>query len=150
MWKSFIDILYLLVMLWIVTSALLVYLQIFFVIYFSYHFFITVMVFVHQEFVAVLILLFQCLVFFQRNLLTLFEMSYFAVKEGSITFNKYNIPINFRLFNNLEKPFAIKPPDPPSVSNILNVSSKLTYSSYTPSTDAYKLSHLVLTAFLLF
>ena len=77
-------------------------------------------------------------------------MSYFAVKEGSITLSVYDIPIDFGLFNNLEKPFAIKPPDPPSVSNILNVSSKLTYSSYTPSTDAYKLSHLVLTAFLLF
>ena len=77
-------------------------------------------------------------------------MPCFAVKEGSITLNVYNIPVNFGLFNNLEKPFAIKPPDPPSVCNILNVSSKRTYSSYAPSTDACKLSHLVLTAFLTF
>ena len=68
-------------------------------------------------------------------------MSYFAVKEGTVTLNVYNIPINLELFNDLEKPFAIEPPDPPSVSN------KLTYSSYTPSTDAFKLSHLALTAF---
>ena len=43
--------------------------------------------FVHQEFDAVLILFFQCLVFFWRNLLTHFEMSYFAVKEGNVTPN---------------------------------------------------------------
>ena len=70
-----------------------------------------------------------------------------AVKEGNITLNVYNIPINFGLFNDLEKPFAIEPPDPRSVSNILNVSHKRAYFSYTPSTDACKLSHLVLTAF---
>ena len=63
-------------------------------------------------------------------------MSYFAVKEGNITRNVYNIPINFGLFNNLEKLFAIDPPDPPSVFNILNVSNKPTYSSYSSSTDA--------------
>ena len=70
-------------------------------------------------------------------------MSYFVVEEGRITLNVYNIPINFGLFNNLEKPFALEPPDPPSVSNILNVSNKPTYSSYIPSTDSCKLSHLV-------
>ena len=73
-------------------------------------------------------------------------MSYFAVKEGNFTLNVYNIPINFRFFNNLEKLFTIEPPDPPSVSNILNAFNKSTYSSYTPSTDACKLGHLALTA----
>ena len=68
------------------------------------------------------------------------------LKKVYITLNVYNIPINFRLFHDLEKPFDIEQPDPPSVSNILNVSNKLTYSSYTPSTDACKLIHLVLTA----
>ena len=120
-----------------------------FVIYFSGQFQITLMVFVHQEFVAVLILFFQCLVFFQRNLLTLFEISCFVINIY-ITLNVYNIPINFGLFNNFEKPFAIEPPDLPSVSYILNVSYKPPYSSYTPSTDACKLSHLVLTAFFTF
>ena len=59
-------------------------------------------------------------------------MSYFVVKEGNITLNVYNIPVTFGLLSNLEKPVAIEPPDLPSVSNILNVSNKLTYSSYTP------------------
>ena len=68
---------------------------------------------------------------FLEKFIDLFEMSYFAVKEGNFTLNVYNIPINFGLFNNLEKPFALEPPDPPSVSNILNVSNKPTYSSYT-------------------
>ena len=77
-------------------------------------------------------------------------MSYFGVKEGKFTLNVYNIPINFRLFNNLEKPFAMEPPDPPSVYNILNVSNKSTYSTYTPSTDACKLGHFPLTAFFTF
>ena len=49
--------------------------------------------------------------------------------------------------NDLEKPFAIEPPDSPSVSIMLNVP---TYSWHTPSTDACKLSHLVLTAFFTF
>ena len=68
-------------------------------------------------------------------------MSYYnAVKEGNRgkegTLNVYNVPINFGLFNDLEKRFAIEPPDPQSVSNIPNVSNKPIYFSYTPSTDA--------------
>ena len=74
------------------------------------------------------------------------ESSYFAVKEGNITLNVYNIPI----FHDLKKLFPIEPPDPPSVSNLLIISNKPTYSSYTPATDACKLSHLELTAFFLF
>ena len=95
-------------------------------------------------------LVFQCFVFFQINLLTLFQMSYFVVIEGNITLKVNNIPINFRIFYNLEKPLAIEPPDPHSVSNILNVSNKPTYSAYTPSTHKYKLSQLVSTAFFTF
>ena len=75
-------------------------------------------------------------------------MSYLMqlITEGNITLNIYNIPINFGLFKDLEKPFVIEPPDPPSYNECLY---KPTYSSNTSSTDACKLSHLVLTAFLL-
>ena len=77
-------------------------------------------------------------------------MSYFAVKEGNFTLKVYNIPINFKLFNNLKKFFTIEPPDHPSVYNILNAFNKPTYSSYTPSREAYKLGHLTLTAIFTF
>ena len=70
-----------------------------------------------------------------------------AVKEGNITLNVHNIPVNSWLFSDLEWPFVIEPHESPSVSNILNVFNKLTYSWYTPSTDTCKL--IVLTAFLL-
>ena len=121
-----------------------------FVTYFLCQFSITLMVFVDQEFVATLLLFFQCLVLFWRNLLPVWNVLLNEVKEGNITLNVNNIPINFRLFNDLEKPFAIEPPDTPLVSTILNISNKPAYSSCTPSTYACKLSHPVLTAFFTF
>ena len=55
---------YLSVILWIVSSTLHLPSNFIFVIYFSGQFLIPLIVFKHQEFASVLILFFQCLVFF--------------------------------------------------------------------------------------
>lgn len=119
--------------------------------YFSVQFLIKLLVFVHQEVVAIVTLLFfQCFVYtFEKFILLIWNVLLNATKGGNIILKIYTIPVNFGLFKVLEKPLGIDSPVPLSVSNLLNVSHKPTYSSKTPSTDAYKLSHLVFTAFLL-
>ena len=86
---------------------------------------------------------------FEKFILLIWNVLLNATKGGNIILKIYSIPVNFGLFKVLEKPLAIDPPVPLSVSNIPNVSHKPTYSSKTPSADAYKLSHLVFTPFLL-